>query len=163
VDYFDIEAPVSREEALAVPCPLCSAPTGQPCVYTADNYTYDPPGGGYYPRTKQLVHRKGDPTAKHHNPRSAVVREQRYAQWKREQRDRRPVDPVTAEARKILAAMRAWDAAEYHALVTWWKQHGHIIVNAAAMRPDGSVRGRSYRAIDAERDIDGMFGTGLNP
>lgn len=156
--YEDIRKPVSAEEAREVKCPACGAVPGQVCTYMTDVRRWSGPYWDH-PRgaTPPLVHSAGSPRPSAHPERNEVVRERRRKQWQYEQLDRRPVNPVTARARQVRAAMLAWDAAEYAALTAWWREHGHIIVNAAATRPDGSVRGRGYGVIDAERDIDRAF------
>jgi hypothetical protein len=153
--FEDIRKPVTPAEAREVKCPKCSARSGARCTYTTDGWHTD-----WTPRyeTRKVV-RAGEPMTMVHPERREAVRERRRRQWEADRlRTRPPVNPVSERARQARAAMLAWDAAEYAALTAWWREHGHIIANAAATRPDGSVRGRGYGIIDAERDTDRASG-----
>jgi hypothetical protein len=157
--YEDIRKPVSAEEAQTAECPACGAMAGQPCTYMTDVRRWS---GTYWehPRgaTPPLVHSAGSPRPSAHPERNEAIRERRRKQYQADRlRTRPPVNPVSERARQARAAMLAWDAAEYAALTAWWREHGHIITDAAATRPDGSVRGRGYGLIDAERETDRAF------
>jgi hypothetical protein len=163
-DAHDVGGPVSIEEARAEECPACGAAKGQPCTAMTDKFEYEQQKhrrdwGG----PKKLVRAKGTPMPGYCHPerRSAARERFRRAKQAEYQRERKAalarLRGPSADALAARAAMLAWDAAEYHSLVTWWREHGHIVVNADRMRPDGSVRGRSYAVIDAEREMDRAF------
>jgi hypothetical protein len=153
--YADIGKPVSVDEAREVKCPKCQARGGTRCVYMVDGWHTGWWVGGC--ETRRVV-RIGTPMGAVHPERREVIRENRRKQWQADRlRTRPPANPVSERAREARAAMLAWDAAEYAALTAWWREHGHLFADAAAVRPDGSVRGRSYAIIDAERDMDRAF------
>lgn len=145
--YSEVIAPVSRREALTVACPLCEVEPGESCVYTANMYTIQ-----HYPHySKLLKHRKGSKLAKAvHNPRRAVIRQQREYAWNRWNRQGRVVHTaVPSEMQAVLAAMRAWDIAEriaeHNKLRDWLAEFGDLLVYAnLPRRPDGTVHGDSY-------------------
>jgi hypothetical protein len=157
--------PVSAEEAQAEDCPLCLSVKGQPCVSLTDKFRYEQPK---YRRDwgtpKKLVRPKGTPLPGYCHPERRSAARERWRQAERAEYQRRRKEALgrnrgpSADALAARAAMLAWDVAEYTALTAWWRENGHIIVNADRVRPDGSLRGRDYMAIDAEREIDQAFG-----
>jgi hypothetical protein len=163
-DAHDVGGALTAEEAQAEDCPLCLSVKGQPCVSLTDKFEYEQPK---YRRDwgapKKLVRAKGTPLPGYCHPerRSAVRERLRLAKRAEYQRLRKEAlgrhRGPSADALAARAAMLAWDVAEYTALTTWWREHGHIIVNADRTRPDGSLRGRDYMAIDAEREIVRAF------
>jgi hypothetical protein len=59
-----------------------------------------------------------------HPARTKAARERRSRQHQP------PPAPMPADLRRTVAAMRAWDVAEYLALRAWWAEHGHIFAGA---------------------------------
>ena len=158
-----MNAAVGPEEGRTVGCSKCLAAAGEPCRYTTGrwlNSRHSWTNPGTHENGRVMLAEPGDPMPTVHPERKEVIRQQRLRRFRREQAALRARQPraLSADGRRALEAMAAWDAAEYAALTAWWREHGHIIVNADRMRPDGSVRGRSYAVIDAEREIDQAFG-----
>jgi hypothetical protein len=121
---------VSPADALPEHCAKCGAAPGESCTYLSDIFVYDPPGGGYYPRVKQLKHRKGAPLAdgQVHKERRVPVRARRYREYRKSLLDRRPVVPMSQDARQAAAAMRAWDIMEHEKLRAWLAEYGDILL-----------------------------------
>jgi hypothetical protein len=139
---------VSVADALAETCPTCAAVPGALCIYTADATRWSQPDRCYI-----LEHLRGEVLkAKVHGERRALVRTKRWRArrnaWLRANRGAAQRRSAAVEA---FRAMRAWDMAEQAALTAWWREHGHIIADAACPRPDGTARGMSYARLDDER------------
>jgi hypothetical protein len=131
--------PVSPEEARTEDCPLCLAAKGQPCVSLLDKFEYEqPPGWRSWGAPKKLVRAKGTPFPDYCHPqRRSVARERfRRVEYQRSRKEALArLHGPSAGALAARAAMLAWDAAEYRALTSWWREHGHIIVNAGKAKP----------------------------
>lgn len=158
----DITGPVSSEEGRTVECSKCGAAKGEACRYLAgqwlnSRYSYTNPGS--HESGRLMLANPGDLMPGVHPARKRAVRAYRLREYRREQAASRVLRQrgLSAEGYRARAAMQAWDQSEYAALAAWWREHGHIIANADRMRPDGSVRGRSYGVIDAEHEIDQAF------
>lgn len=126
---------VSEADALGAKCPFCQSPPGTRCVYTAP---HGKDAAGNYTA--------GQPTARAHWQRKAVVRGRRQvARWREARRDTRPVVPASREAREAAAALRQFDRAEYEKLRDWLRDWGWLLAEAdLPRRPDGTLRGDSY-------------------
>ncbi len=155
-------AAVSPEEGRTVECSKCGAAKGEPCRYLTgqwlnSRYSYTNPGT--HESGRLMLANPGDPMPGIHPERKGAVRYRRLQRYRREQAASRvpQLRGLSVEGYRARAAMQAWDQSEYAALAAWWREHGHIIANADRMRPDGSVRGRSYGVIDAEHEIDQAF------
>lgn len=117
------DAPVTVVSALAEPCPMCRVTAGRQCIYLSDGYAMV---GRTYPR-KKLVHRKGSRMrGRVHAARKDAVRRKRVLQYKRDHRR----TGARADLQAAVAAMRAYDVAEYLRLRAWWTENGEIFVRA---------------------------------
>jgi hypothetical protein len=161
VKFSDIDARVSQAEAVTEGCPKCGAARGAWCTYVTDipatsRIRWRNPGNA----ETEWLHRKGDllESGRAHSERIALIRAKRLREWRSwSRRGRQAVAAMPDDLRAAAAAMRAWDVAEYNALRDWLAEHGHLLVNANRMRPDGTARGESYARIQAEREIDQAF------
>ena len=134
-------------------CSKCSAVVGEPCRYVAGRWlnsqgSWTSPGS--HAKGRLFTANPGDPMPTVHPERKAAIRERRLWQYRhavllerdRErrakqmeyQRERKRAMALlrgpSDDARAARAAMPALDVAEYEALVTWWRENGHLLVNA---------------------------------
>jgi len=148
-DAHDVGGPITTEQGQTEDCPECKAVKGQPCTALSAKFAWVRKPREWY-ASRVLVRAVGTPLPDYCHPqRRSVVRE-RYRRAQQAEYQRRRKEALgrlrgpSADALAARAAMLAWDASEYAALTSWWREHGHLFANAAATRPDGSVRGRSY-------------------
>jgi hypothetical protein len=109
VRFEDINAAVGPEEGRTAACPKCQAAEGESCRYVAgvwlnSRYAWNNPGT--HEKGRVMTARPGDPMPGIHPERKAAVRACRLQQYRLEQR----------AGRARLAA--------------WWREHGHIFVDA---------------------------------